>query len=65
MEISVETRDVIGLNDDGRYSGPNLPIGDHRILVKETGFKTAKCQPVVLKARARVRLDVTTPGGGQ
>ena len=55
----LQTQDVLRLrtNSLGRYSGPNLSVGDYRIEVQAQSFQTSIQDRVRLEAQSSVRLD--------
>ena len=63
--IRVDTNSVLQLetNSEGLYTAPNLTAGNYRIVFQKTGFGSLTREPVEVRPRADVRVDVTLQPG--
>ncbi len=50
-------------NDVGRYSFPNLPVGEYTIAAELPGFKRATTQKITLDVNQSVEMDITMEVG--
>ncbi|MEO8097902.1 MAG: carboxypeptidase regulatory-like domain-containing protein, partial [Acidobacteriota bacterium] len=63
--IGVDTNSTTELatNGEGLYTAPNLPAGNYRIVFQKTGFRTSTREPVEVRPRQAIRVDVTLQVG--
>jgi hypothetical protein len=63
--IQTETNSALELstNGDGIYNAPNLPVAIYRVVIGKTGFGTVVREPVDVRPRASVRVDVSLNPG--
>jgi len=63
--IQTETNSALELstNGEGLYNAPNLPVAIYRVVIGKTGFGTVVREPVDVRPRASVRVDVSLNPG--
>src|SRR5579872_949402 len=63
--IRADTNSALDLetNMEGLYTAPNLPAGDYRIVFQKAGFASVTREPVEVRPRMDVRVDVTLQPG--
>jgi hypothetical protein len=63
--IRIDTNSVLELetNVEGLYTAPNLPAGNYRVVVQKSGFSSVTREPVEVRPRMSVRIDVTLQPG--
>jgi hypothetical protein len=63
--VSIDTNSTIELstNNEGLYTAPNLPAGNYRLIFQKTGFRTLTREPVEIRPRQTIRVDVTLQVG--
>ncbi len=63
--IRADTNSALDLetNMEGLYTAPNLPAGNYRIIVQKEGFASVTREPVEVRPRMDVRVDVTLQPG--
>jgi len=63
--IRTETNSALELstNGEGLYNAPNLPVATYRVVIGKTGFGTVVREPVDVRPRASVRVDVSLNPG--
>lgn len=59
--VSIDTNSVLefSTNNEGLYTAPNLPAGNYRLIFQKTGFSTLTREPVEIRPRQTIRVDVT------
>lgn len=59
--VGIDTNSVLesATNAEGLYTLPNLPAGNYRMIFEKTGFKGLTREPVEVRPRATIRVDVT------
>src|SRR4029079_19570753 len=62
----IDTNSALDLatNEEGLYTAPNLPVGDYRVVVEQSGFSTTKREPIEVRTGVQIRVDVTLQTGG-
>ena len=63
--IQTETNSALELstNGEGLYNAPNLPVAIYRVVIGKPGFGTVVREPVDVRPRASVRVDVSLNPG--
>jgi hypothetical protein len=63
--IQVDTNSALELvtNAEGLYTAPNLPATNYRVVIKKEGFATVTREPVEVRPRMSLRVDVTLQPG--
>jgi Carboxypeptidase regulatory-like domain/TonB dependent receptor-like, beta-barrel len=63
--VQTETNTTIEIttNEAGRYFVANLPLGVYRVVVQQSGFRTARREPILIQAQTRARVDITLEVG--
>jgi len=63
--IQTETNSALELstNGEGIYNAPNLPVAIYRVVIGKAGFGTVVREPVDVRPRASVRVDVSLNPG--
>jgi hypothetical protein len=63
--IQTETNSALELSTNGQgiYNAPNLPVAIYRVVIGKTGFGTVVREPVDVRPRASVRVDVSLNPG--
>jgi Carboxypeptidase regulatory-like domain len=58
IHLATNTNHKTNTTTSGDFTVPSLPVGDYRVRVENTGFKTHIAGNIVVAAGATVRLDV-------
>ncbi len=63
--VRIDTNSVLELvtNVEGLYTAPNLPAGNYRVVMEKAGFKSITREPVEVRPRMSVRVDVAMQPG--
>lgn len=63
--IRIDTNSALDLetNMEGLYTAPNLPAGNYRLVFQKAGFSAVTREPVEVRPRMDVRVDMTLQPG--
>lgn len=64
LHSATGTVTTVSSNSEGRYTAPNLPLGDYIVIITKEGFSPATAQGVNLRSGVQIRVDLTLNPGG-